>query len=224
KLYREERELTVILLVDVSGSQHFGTHKQFKDELVAEICATLSISAIRNNDKVGLICFSDQIEAYIPPRKGSKHVLRVIRELLAIEPIGTKTDIGCALEFLNKVQKKRAIVFLVSDLQDRNWQKQLQIANRRHDVVAVSTNDVSESKLPKTGLMRIEDPETGNTCVIDTSSKRVRRAWNQLANESRIAIEQTLRRSRVDQIKVGTGEPFTNSLRQFFKRREARRA
>ena len=224
KLYREERELTVMLLVDVSGSQHFGTHEQFKDELVAEICATLSISAIRNNDKVGLICFSDRIEAYIPPRKGSKHVLRVIRELLAIEPEGRGTDIGSALEFMNKVQKKRAIVFLVSDLQDRNWQKQLQIANRRHDVVAVSTNDVSETQLPKAGLMCIENPETGNTHVIDTSSKRVRRAWNQLANESRIATEQTLRRSRVDQIKVITGEPFTRALRQFFKRREARRA
>ncbi len=224
KLYREERELTVMLLVDVSGSQHFGTHEQFKDELVAEICATLSISAIRNNDKVGLICFSDRVEAYIPPRKGSKHVLRVIRELLAIEPEGKGTDIGSALEFMNKVQNKRAIVFLVSDLQDRNWQKQLQIANRRHDVVAVSTNDAAETLLPKAGLMRIEDPETGNTHVIDTSSKRVRRAWNQLASESRIAIEQTLRRSRVDQIKVETGEPFTRALRQFFKRREARRA
>ncbi len=224
KLYREERELTVMLLVDVSGSQHFGTHEQFKDELVAEICATLSISAIRNNDKVGLICFSDRIEAYIPPRKGSKHVLRVIRELLAIEPEGKGTDIGAALEFMNKVQKKRSIVFLVSDLQDKNWQKQLQIANRRHDVVAVSTNDAAETMLPKAGLMRIEDPETRNTHVIDTSSKRVRRAWNQLANESRIAIEQTLRRSRVDQIKVKTGEPFTSALRQFFKRRGARRA
>jgi uncharacterized protein (DUF58 family) len=224
KLYREERELTVMLLVDVSGSQHFGTHEEFKDELVAEICATLSISAIRNNDKVGLICFTDRIEAYIPPRKGSKHVLRVIRELLAIEPQGKGTDIGSALEFMNKVQKKRAIVFLVSDMQDRNWQKQLQIANRRHDVVAVSTNDVAETVLPKAGLMRIEHPETGETHVIDTSSKRVRRAWNQLATESRIAIEQTLRRSRVDQIKVQTGEPFTIALRQFFKRREARRA
>lgn len=224
KLYREERELTVMLLVDVSGSQHFGTHEEFKDELVAEICATLSISAIRNNDKVGLICFTDRIEAYIPPRKGSKHVLRVIRELLAIEPQGKGTDIGSALEFMNKVQKKRAIVFLVSDMQDRNWQKQLQIANRRHDVVAVSTNDVAETVLPKAGLMRIENPETGETHVIDTSSKRVRRAWNQLATESRIAIEQTLRRSRVDQIKVQTGEPFTIALRQFFKRREARRA
>jgi uncharacterized protein (DUF58 family) len=223
KLYREERELTVMLLVDVSGSQHFGTHEEFKDELVAEICATLSISAIRNNDKVGLICFTDRIEAYIPPRKGSKHVLRVIRELLAIEPQGKGTDIGSALEFMHKVQKKRAIVFLVSDMQDRNWQKQLQIANRRHDVVAVSTNDVAETVLPKAGLMRIENPETGETHVIDTSSKRVRRAWNQLATESRIAIEQTLRRSRVDQIKVQTGEPFTSSLRQFFKRREARR-
>jgi uncharacterized protein (DUF58 family) len=224
KLYREERELTVMLLVDFSGSQHFGTHEEFKDELVAEICATLSISAIRNNDKVGLICFTDRIEAYIPPRKGSKHVLRVIRELLAIEPQGKGTDIGSALEFMNKVQKKRAIVFLVSDMQDRNWQKQLQIANRRHDVVAVSTNDVAETVLPKAGLMRIENPETGETHVIDTSSKRVRRAWNQLATESRIAIEQTLRRSRVDQIKVQTGEPFTSALRQFFKRRQARRA
>jgi uncharacterized protein (DUF58 family) len=224
KLYREERELTVMLVVDVSGSQHFGTHQQFKEELVAEICATLSISAIRNNDKVGLICFSDRIEAFIPPRKGSKHVLRVIRELLALKPEGNGTDIGCALEFLNKVQKKRSIVFLVSDMQDHNWQKQLQIANRRHDVVAVSTNDVAESKLPKAGLMRIEDPETGKTHLIDTSSKRVRNAWKQLASERNIAIEQTLRRSRVDQIKVVTGEPFTGALRQFFQRREARRA
>jgi uncharacterized protein (DUF58 family) len=223
KLYREERELTVMLLVDISGSQHFGTHEQFKDELVAEICATLSISAIRNNDKVGLICFTDRIEAYIPPRKGSKHVLRVIRELLAIKPEGIGTDIGAALEFLNKVQKKRSIVFLVSDMQDSQWQKPLQIANRRHDVVAVSTNDIAETELPKAGLMRIENPETGETSIIDTTSKRVRRAWEQLANESRIAIEQTLRRSRVDQIKVTTGEPFTSALRQFFKRREARR-
>ncbi|HIO20531.1 MAG TPA: DUF58 domain-containing protein, partial [Phycisphaerales bacterium] len=209
KLYREERELTVILLVDVSGSQHFGTHEQFKDELVAEICATLSISAIRNNDKVGLICFSDRIETYIPPRKGSKHVLRVIRELLAIKPEGKGTDIGSAIEFLNKVQKKRSIVFLVSDMQNRNWQKQLQIANRRHDVVAVSTNDISEAQLPIVGLMRIENPETGELHLLDTSSKRVRRAWVQLANEREIAIEQTLRRSKVDQIKVKTGEPFT---------------
>ncbi|HIO52032.1 MAG TPA: DUF58 domain-containing protein [Phycisphaerales bacterium] len=224
KLYREERELTVILLVDVSGSQHFGTHEQFKDELVAEICATLSISAIRNNDKVGLICFSDRIETYIPPRKGSKHVLRVIRELLAIKPEGKGTDIGSAIEFLNKVQKKRSIVFLVSDMQNRNWQKQLQIANRRHDVVAVSTNDISEAQLPIVGLMRIENPETGELHLLDTSSKRVRRAWVQLANEREIAIEQTLRRSKVDQIKVKTGEPFTGALRQFFQRREARRA
>ncbi|HIA71130.1 MAG TPA: DUF58 domain-containing protein [Phycisphaerales bacterium] len=224
KLYREERELTVILLVDVSGSQHFGTHEQFKDELVAEICATLSISAIRNNDKVGLICFSDRIETYIPPRKGSKHVLRVIRELLAIKPEGKGTDIGSAIEFLNKVQKKRSIVFLVSDMQNRNWQKQLQIANRRHDVVAVSTNDISETQLPIVGLMRIENPETGELHLLDTSSKRVRRAWVQLANEREIAIEQTLRRSKVDQIKVKTGEPFTGALRQFFQRREARRA
>lgn len=223
KLYREERELTVILLVDISGSQHFGTHIQSKDELVAEICATLSISAIRNNDKVGLICFTDRIEAYIPPRKGSKHVLRVIRELLVIEPEGKSTDIGSALEFLHKVQKKRAIVFLVSDMQDRNWQKPLQIANRRHDVVAVSTNDNAETELPKAGLMRIENPETGETRVIDTSSKRIRRMWKQLANESQIAIEQTLRRSKVDQIKLRTGEPFTKALRQFFQNREARR-
>ena len=224
KLYREERELTVMLLVDVSASQHFGTHEQFKDELVAEICATLSISAIRNNDKVGLICFTDRIEAYIPPRKGSKHVLRVIRELLAIKPDGKKTDIGSALEFLNKVQKKRSIVFLVSDMQNHNWQKQLQISNRKHDVVAVSTNDIAETELPKVGLMQIEDPETGNLQLIDTSSKRVRSAWKQLSNERSIAIEQTLRRSRVDQIKVQTGSPFTNALRQFFQRREARRA
>ena len=223
KLYREERELTVILLVDVSGSQHFGTHKQFKDELVSEICATLSISAIRNNDKVGLICFSDRIETYIPPRKGSKHVLRVIRELLALEPEGSGTDVAGALEFLNKVQKKRSIVFLVSDLQDRNWQRPLQIANRRHDVVAVRTDDIAEHELPNVGLMRINDPETNRTKIIDTASKKVRKAWQQLASERTIAIEQTLRRCNVDQIHVQTGEPFTNVLRQFFRRRESKR-
>jgi uncharacterized protein (DUF58 family) len=223
KLYREERELTVILLVDVSGSQHFGTHKQFKDELVAEICATLSISAIRNNDKVGLICFSDRIEAYIPPRKGTKHVLRVIRELLALEPEGSGTNVAGALEFLNKVQKKRSIVFLVSDLQDRNWQRPLQIANRRHDVVAVRTDDTAEHELPNVGLLRIVDPETNRAKVIDTSSKNVRQAWKQLASERTIAIEQTLRRCNVDEIHVQTGEPFTNVLRQFFRRREGKR-
>ncbi len=222
KLFREERELTVILLVDVSGSQHFGTHEQFKDELVAEICATLSISAIRNNDKVGLICFSDRIEAYIPPRKGSKHVLRVIRELLAIEPKGSGTDISGALEFFNKVQKKRAIVFLVSDMQDRNWQKPLQIANRRHDVVAVRTDDRAEHELPNVGLMRIVDPETQKMQILDTSNKRVRNAWSQLAVERKIAVEQTLQRCNVDQIHAKTGEPFTNALRQFFRRREGR--
>ncbi len=223
KLFREERELTVMLVVDVSGSQHFGTQKQFKDELVAEICATLSISAIRNNDKVGLICFSDRIEAYIPPRKGTKHVLRVIRELLALEPEGSGTDIGGALEFLNKVQKKRSIVFLVSDMQDRGWQKPLQIANRRHDVVAVRTDDIAEHELPNVGLMQIEEPESNRLRVIDTSSKRVRKAWAQLSKERTIAVEQTLRRCNVDQIHVLTGEPFTNALRQFFRRREAKR-
>ncbi|MBC8310173.1 MAG: DUF58 domain-containing protein [Phycisphaerales bacterium] len=222
KLFREERELTVMLLVDVSQSQHFGTHKQFKDELVAEICATLSISAIRNNDKVGLICFSDRIEAYIPPRKGTKHVLRVIRELLAIEPKGSGTDISGALEFFYKVQKKRSIVFLVSDMQDRSWQKPLQIANRRHDVVAVRTDDKAEQELPNVGLMRIVDPETQQMRILDTSSKRVRNAWSQLAAERKIAVEQTLQRCNVDQIHAKTGEPFTNALRQFFRRREGR--
>lgn len=223
KLYREERELTVMLLVDVSSSQHFGTHEQFKDELVAEICATLSISAIRNNDKVGLICFSDRIEAYIPPRKGTKHVLRVIRELLALEPEGSGTDIAGALEFLNKVQKKRSIVFLVSDMQDRNWQRPLQIANRRHDVVAVRTDDSGEHELPKAGLMRIVDPETNRMNIIDTSSTKVRNAWKQLSVERTIAVEQTLRRCNVDEIHLKTGEPFTHALRQFFRRREGKR-
>ena len=224
KLFKEERELTVMLLVDVSKSQQFGTHEQFKEELVAEICATLSISAIRNNDKVGLICFTDRVETYIPPRKGSKHVLRVIRELLAIEPKGKSTDIGAALDFFNKVQKKRSIVFLVSDLQDRNWQQPLQIANRRHDIIAVSTDDIAETFLPNVGLMRIMNPETGESQVIDTSSKRVRKAWSQLAKERLIAVDQTLRRCKVDLLRVKTGEPFANALGNFFKRREAKRS
>ncbi|MBI70008.1 MAG: DUF58 domain-containing protein [Phycisphaerae bacterium] len=223
KLFREERELTVMLLVDVSGSQSFGTHEQFKEDLVAEVCATLAISAIRNNDKVGLICFSDQVEAYIPPRKGTKHVLRVIRELLTVEPKSKKTDISAALDFLNKVQKKRSIAFLISDMQDHGWQLPLQIANRRHDVIAVQTNDCAELELPKVGMMRIVDPETGTTQTIDTSSQKVRKVWKQLAQERQIAIEQTIRRCKVDLLKVETGEPFANALGNFFKHREARR-
>ncbi|MDP6693965.1 MAG: hypothetical protein QF444_06515, partial [Phycisphaerales bacterium] len=144
-------------------------------------------------------------------------------ELLALEPEGRGTDLAGALEFLGKVQRKRSIVFLVSDLQDRNWQHPLKIANKRHDVVAVSTEDPAESNLQNVGLIRMENPETGETRVIDSSSKRVRQVWSQLATESRIAVEQTLRRCKVDQIQIKTGEPFTGALRQFFTRREERR-
>jgi len=223
KLHREERELTVILLVDVSGSQRFGTHEQFKDELVAEVCATLALSAIRNNDKVGMICFTDKVEKYIPPRKGSRHVLRVIRELLTVEASGEGTDIGTAIEFLNRVQKRGAIVFLVSDMIDHDWSKPLQIARRRHDMIVVRTGDAAEHDIPNIGLLQLEDAEGGNTTLVNTASPRVRRAWRQLAAEHSIAVEQTLRRSRVDEITLQTGTPFSDALHRFFRRREARR-
>ena len=223
KLHREERELTVILLVDVSGSQRFGTHEQFKDELVAEVCATLALSAIRNNDKVGMICFTDKVEKYIPPRKGSRHVLRVIRELLTVEASGEGTDIGTAIEFLNRVQKRGAIVFLGSDMSDHDWSKPLQIARRRHDMIVVRTGDAAEHDIPNIGLLQLEDAEGGNTTLVNTASPRVRRAWRQLAAEHSIAVEQTLRRSRVDEITLQTGTPFSDALHRFFRRREARR-
>ncbi|MHC5024735.1 MAG: DUF58 domain-containing protein [Planctomycetota bacterium] len=223
KVFREERELTVLLVVDLSRSQAFGSNRQLKRELVAEIGATLAFSAIKNNDKVGLICFTDRVEKFVPPRKGVGHVLRVIRELIAFEPRGTGTSLGNALDHLNRIMRRRAVVFVISDFQDRDYERPLRVARRRHDVILVNVADRRERRLPRAGLVELVDGETGRRILVDTSSRRWRETYEQI---TRVAAEERARRLRqlkLDLIEVRTGESFVEPLVQFFHRREARR-
>jgi uncharacterized protein (DUF58 family) len=224
KIFKEERELTVMLLVDLSRSQDFGTQSQLKRELVAELGATLSFSAIKNNDKVGLILFTDGIEKFVTPRKGSRHVLRVVRELLAFRPNGKGTDIVAALEHLNHVVRRRAVVFLISDFLDRNaYETPLRIARRRHDLILIDVFDRRERTLPNVGLIELIDNETGRRIVADTASAAWRKRYEGLVNSELALREQTLRRSRIDCVKVQTGRPFVDELVKFFRKREVRR-
>ena len=223
KTFREERELTVMLLVDMSASQSFGSGEQMKRELVAEVCATLAFSAIKNNDNVGLICFTDRIEKFVPPRKGPRHVLRVIREILAFEPKGQGTDIDTAIEYLTRIQKRKCVAFLVSDFEDDGWQKAAQVASRRHDLIAIDVHDPRERQLPNVGLVELQDNETGDIVVVDTSSSRVRKA---LEENHRIRTEerkQWMLSNRIDLLPLDTDQPFIETLSQFFRNREARR-
>jgi uncharacterized protein (DUF58 family) len=222
KVYEEERELTVMLLVDVSASGDFGTRQRLKAEVGVEICALLAFSAIKNNDKVGLIVFSDHVEKFVPPRKGRRHVLRVLRELLYHEPEGRGTDIGSALEYLTHVQRKRAVTFLVSDFRARRFEKALAVAGRRHDLVAVRLSDVREDELPPLGLVELEDPETGERLVVNTSKPAFRAAFRAVNAKQREALDRSLRRSRVDVIDIRTGEPWVKPLMRFFQARQRR--
>jgi len=223
KIFEEERELTVMLLVDVSASGDFGTRERMKGEVAVEICALLAFSAIKNNDKVGLIIFSDHVEAFVPPRKGRRHVLRVLRELLYHRPVGRGTDIAAALEYLSHVQRKRAVTFLVSDFRDEGFDKALSVAGRRHDLVAVRLEDERESEIPPLGLLDLEDPETGECVVVDTSSRDFRTAFSALAAGRRAALDRAFRRSQVDVIDIETGEPYLKPLIRFFQERSRRR-
>ena len=222
KIFREERELTVMLLVDLSGSQSFGTNEQQKRELVAEVGATLALSAIRNNDKVGLICFTDRVELFVPPRKGPRHVLRVIRELLALQPEGRGTDLSVALEYLNRIQKRKCTAFLISDFQDTGFESAMQIARRKHDLIAVDVRDRFEDELPRVGLIEVQDNETGETVLLDTSSSATRNAYRRMAEQQEADLNTWMNRYRIDRLALHTGEPFVESLSRFFKRREAR--
>jgi uncharacterized protein (DUF58 family) len=222
KIFREERELTVMLLVDVSRSQEFGTAGQLKRELVAEVCATLAFSAITNNDKVGLILFSDHIEKFVPAKKGTGHVLRVIRELLYHKPAGKGTDVAAALEYLNKVTTRRAVVFLVSDFQDAGYEHPLRVARRRHDLIPVAVSDRWETQLPNVGMIELADAETGDTVLVDTSSRRIRRGYAVEAVMASDARDQMFRRLDVEAIRVTTGQSFVEPLMKFFRAREAR--
>jgi uncharacterized protein (DUF58 family) len=223
KIFEEERELTVMLLVDVSASGDFGTRERFKAELGVEICALLAFSAIKNNDKVGLLIFSDEVEKFVPPRKGRRHVLRVLRELLYHEPRRRGTDIAAALEYLAHVQRKRAVVFVVSDFRDEGFQRALSVAGRRHDLIAVRLGDPREQELPPLGFLGLEDPETGERVVVNTSSTAFQsafRAQNELRGAS---LDRALKKSKVDAIQIRTGEPYVKPLMRFFRERARRR-
>ncbi len=224
KKFTEERELTILLMVDVSASGNFGSTTQSKRELSAELASVLAFSAIRNNDKVGLILFTDQVEQYIPPRKGRGHVLRVVREILFFQPRSRGTNIACALDFANKVLTRRAVAFLVSDFQADGYATALRIANRRHDLIGVLVVDPREREMPAIGILTVEDSETGQQMEIDTGRGSVREHFRELAEKKLEGVRKTLRSSGVDVLELGTGRPYMPALQQFFDTRKRRRA
>ena len=220
KVFEEERELTVMLLIDVSGSLDFGTQKQMKRDMVTEIAATIAFSAIQNNDKIGVVFFSDKIEKYIPPKKGRKHILYIIREMLDFHPESKRTDMKQAVEFLSSVQKRRTTAFILSDFYVRNdFQQSLQICNRKHDIVAIQVYDQRAKELPDVGLMKVVDAETGFEQYIDTSSKRLRQAYQRYWMSRQAQLQETFNKSNVDNVSIATNEDFVKSLLMLFKQR-----
>ena len=222
KKFREERELSVVLLVDASSSGKFGTRERFKSETAAELCALLAFSAIKNNDKVGLIIFTDKIEKFVPPKKGRGHVLRLIREILFFEPQGIATDIAGALEYFSRVIKRKSVVFLISDFMSEDFYKPLQIANRKHDIIAMKISDPRESKFDNVGLIELEDAETGETILVDTGSGAFRREYAAKAEEDNALIKKGFRLINLDFINIRTDESYIVPLINFFKMRERR--
>jgi uncharacterized protein (DUF58 family) len=222
KKFTEERELTVLLMVDISGSGDFGSVEQSKRELAAEVACVLAFSAIRNNDKVGLLLFSDHVELFIPPRRGRRHALRIIREILFFEAKGRGTDIAGALERLNRLIHRRSVVFLVSDFQAEDYSKQLSIAGRRHDLVAMTLVDPREETLPDMGTVRLEDAETGEILEVATGSAAVREAYAAAAAKRAEKLFQELRRASVDRVSLRTDRDWLPALQTFFKNRERR--
>jgi len=222
KRYIEERELTVMLAVDVSGSERFGTRRRFKSEVASELAAVLTMSAIRNNDRVGALLFTDRIEHVVPPRKGRRHALRLIRDILAFEPVGRGTDIGGATEYLSKMLAHKAIIFLVSDFLGANIERPLKLLAQRHDVVAVTVEDPSERILPDIGLVRLIDPETGQSLDVDTSDPAVRAQFDTSVSGEADRRRHLLRRLAIDEIPVGTDRGIMEPLLRFFRSRETR--
>lgn len=224
KRYVEERELSVMLLVDASASENFGSVNRFKRELAAELTAVLSFAATSNNDKVGLLIFTNQIELYIPPRKGRRHVLRLIRELLAFEPQNQGTDINLALEAINQMLKRRSIIFLVSDFlaDPEGYRQAMAITNRRHDLIAVDLNDPLERNISNVGLIALEDPENGQIVWVDTGSRSWQRAYHQRFEQLELDKIQVLRQAKVDHIAIATDDDYTAPLTRFFEERASR--
>jgi uncharacterized protein (DUF58 family) len=222
KKFKEERELSVVLLVDASSSGRFGTKERFKSEMAAELAALLAFSAIKNNDKVGLIIFTDTIEKFIPPKKGRSHVLRIIREILYYQPKGTGTDIGGALEYFNRVIKRKSVVFLISDFLGENYFKPLQIANNKHDIISVKITDPRETVFENVGLIELEDAETGEVFLVDTGSADFRREFSAKATEDATLLKRGFQMINVDFINVRTDRSYIIPLINFFKMRERR--
>ena len=223
KVYEEERELTVILLVDVSGSRYFGAEGQEKREMIAEIAATIAFSASQNNDKIGALFFSDKIEKFIPPQKGKKHILLIIRELLDFKPESRGTDIGAAVRYFADAMKKRCTTFLISDfIDEHDYSKPLAVARNRHDVIALQVYDKRDTQMPDVGLMRVLDLETGSSRWIDTSSSRVRKAYGRWWYDRQQRMAETLRSRRIDFASVATDEDYVRALMGLFKNRGPR--
>jgi uncharacterized protein (DUF58 family) len=222
KRYIEERELTIVLALDISGSERFGSVARFKSEIMTEFAAVVALAAVRNNDRVGLIFFTDRIEHVVPPRKGKRHVLRIVRDLLAFAPKGTRTDLRPALEYMQRTLRQHTIVFLVSDFQDEGYEHALKVLGRRHDVVAVTLNDPAEQTLPSVGLARMRDPETGEFLEIDTTDRRVRAAYAEHVSAELAVRRRVLRRAGVDEVELMTDGSVIEPLLKFFRTRETR--
>lgn len=219
KIFEEERELTMMLMVDISGSEWFGTHEQFKNEIITEIAATLAFSATQNNDKIGLILFTDEIELYIPPKKGRFHVLRIIRDLLEFKPKSRKTDIDAALKFLSSVMKKKAIVFILSDFMADNYRQTLKIAANKHDITGIRVYDKREEAIPNLGLVQIQDQETGENMLVNTSSKKIREDYGAYHRERVDYFKETFTKSGAGVIDCRVDESYVTKLLGYFKHR-----
>jgi uncharacterized protein (DUF58 family) len=219
KVFEEERELTMMLLADVSGSEAFGTQNAFKRDIVTEIAATMAFSATQNNDKIGLILFSDQIELFIPPKKGKSHVLRIIRELIEFQPKSKKTDVGQALKFLSGVIKKRAIVFLISDFMSADYEHTLKIAAKKHDITGVRVFDAREEKMPDLGMVQMADAETGETLLVNTGSKKVRLEYEKYYQDKVKYFKETFSRCGAGAVSTRTDESYVTKLLGYFKSR-----
>jgi len=222
KKFTEEREMTVILLVDASASLGFGTKEKFKNEIAAELAATLAFSAIKNNDRVGMLIFTDRVEKVIRPKKGKNHILRLIRDILYFKPQGKKTDISIALKHLNDIWKRKAVVFLLSDFLDNNFEAALKVTARKHDLIAVKISDPRENNMADVGLIEFEDPESGLCLLSDTSARSVINASILIKEAKNTALKKLFSLSGVDTISVSTDKPYTAELIAFFKRREKR--
>jgi uncharacterized protein (DUF58 family) len=224
KTFTEERELTVLFAVDLSGSEQFGTRGRFKAEVAAEIAAVIAMAAIKNNDRVGLLTFTDRIEEFVPPKKGRRHALRLIRDLLAFRPSGRGTDISTALDYVGRILRQRAIIFLVSDFLDTGFEQSLKLVSRRHDLVAITVSDPRERVLPDVGYLELIDAESDRRVVLDSGSRYVREQFEHLAGEDDLRLRQLFRRLSVDQIDIQTDRSYVPPLIEFFRARERKLA